>query len=132
MTRGRNDPAVLAAVAVGGALGTLARYGVSRLVPVDPGTFPWSTFVVNLSGALVLGVVAAVVAARFPADRFLRPFVATGFLGAFTTFSTLALESTVLVGDGHPALAAGYALVSVAAGVGAAGAGLALGRRSSR
>ena len=126
--RHRNELAVLAAVAVGGALGAPARYGVAQLVHVGPGAFPWATFVINVTGSLVLGVVVVVVARRFPSDRFLRPFVATGFLGAYTTYSTFAVEAVVLARDGRPAVAGAYAAASLVAGFAAAAAGLAVGR----
>ena len=99
--RRRNDPGVLAAVAVGGALGAPARYGVAQLVHAGAGTFPWATFWTNVTGSFVLGVVVVVVARRFPSDRYLRPFVATGFLGAYTTYSTFAVEAVVLARDGQ-------------------------------
>jgi fluoride exporter len=130
--RRRNEPAVLAAVALGGALGAPARYGVALLHHAHPGSFPWATFWTNVTGSLVLGVVVVVVARRFPSDRFLRPFVATGFLGAYTTYSTFAVETVVLAKDGHVALACAYAAASTLAGLGAAAAGLAAGRRIVR
>jgi CrcB protein len=116
-------------VAAGGALGAPARYGMAHLVHVDPGTFPWATFAINLSGSLVLGVIVVVVARRFPSDRFLRPFVATGFLGAYTTYSTFAVETVVLAKDGRPGVAAVYAVASLVAGFAAAAAGIAAGGR---
>jgi CrcB protein len=121
---------VLAAVAVGGALGAPARYGLAQAVHAGAGTFPWATFWTNLSGSFVLGVVVVVVARRFPSDRYLRPFLATGFLGAYTTYSTFAVETVVLARDGHVALACAYAAASLAAGLAAAAAGIALGRRA--
>ncbi len=132
MARRRNDPAVLAAVALGGALGAPARYGMAQALPAGAGSFPWATFVTNLTGSLALGVVVVVVARRFPADRFLKPFVATGFLGAYTTYSTFAVETVILGRDGDVALACTYALASLIVGVGAAAAGIALGRRIVR
>jgi len=128
--RRRNDPGVLAAVAVGGALGAPARYGVAQLVHAGAGTFPWATFWTNVSGSFVLGVVVVLVARRFPSDRYLRPFVATGFLGAYTTYSTFAVEAVVLARDGDVALACAYAAASLAAGLAAAAAGIAIGRRA--
>lgn len=120
----RLRPAVLGAVALGGALGTAGRYGVARLVPVEAGAFPWATFAVNLSGSFALGAVLALMLRRFPTTRFLRPFVAVGFIGAYTTYSTFAVETVLLVRDGHAVLAAVYALASLTAGLGAAWAGI--------
>jgi CrcB protein len=125
-----NDPAVLAAVALGGALGAPARYGLAQLVHAGAGTFPWATFWTNVSGSFVLGVIVVVVARRFPSARYVRPFVATGFLGAYTTYSTFAVETVVLARDGHVALAWGYAATSLVAGCTAAAAGIAVGRRA--
>jgi CrcB protein len=121
-------PAVLAAVAAGGALGAPARYGIALAVTVTPGTFPWGTFWINVSGSFALGVVLAVILDRYPSDRFVRPFVATGFLGAFTTYSTFAVETDLLVRNGHTGVALAYVAASLIGGLAAAGAGLAIGR----
>lgn len=122
---------VLVVIALGGALGSLARYGISRWIPVAKDTFPWATFWTNISGAFVLGVFAAVMIERFPARRYPRPFFAIGFLGAFTTFSTMAVETVTLVKDGHAVLGIGYSGISVAAGLAVAYAGVVAGRRSA-
>jgi CrcB protein len=82
-----SDLPVLAAVASGGALGALARYGISVAWPHDPGTFPWSTWTINVTGCFLIGVLMAVTS-----HRLLRPFLATGVLGGFTTFSTWAVD----------------------------------------
>lgn len=121
-------PGVLAAVAAGGALGAPARYGVAAAVTITSGTFPWGTFWINVSGSFALGVVLAVVAVRYPADRYLRPFVATGFLGAYTTYSTFAVEGDLLVRNGHAGVAAAYVAASLVVGLTAAGAGHRAGR----
>jgi CrcB protein len=117
-------PATLGAMALGGALGTAARYGVAQAVPVAPGGFPWPTFWTNLSGSFALGLLLAVVLARFPSRRFVRPFVAIGFIGAYTTYSTFAVETVLLARDGHGALAVAYAAGSVIAGLVSAWAGI--------
>ncbi len=120
--------AVLLAIAMGGALGAPARYGIAQLLPVEPGTFPWATFWTNLSGAFVLGLFLTVVLERYPPTRFVRPFFAIGFLGAYTTFSTLAVETARLVQDGEVALAVGYTVASIAVGLVVAYLGIALAR----
>ncbi len=93
-------PADALSQSLGGALGAPARYEVAQLIPITPGTFPWATFWTNVSGAFVLGVFLTIVIERFPPTRFVRPFFGIGFLGAYTTFSTLAVETATL-GEGR-------------------------------
>ena len=114
--RRRADPRVLGAIALGGALGAPARYGVAQLVHVAPDTFPWATFWTNVSGSFALGLILALVLERFPPTRYLRPFVATGFLGAYTTYSTFAVESVLLVKHDHPSVAIAYVASSLVTG----------------
>ncbi|HZQ76589.1 MAG TPA: fluoride efflux transporter CrcB [Acidimicrobiia bacterium] len=124
----RPSLSVPAAVAVGGALGAPARYGISLAVHITPGTFPWGTFWTNISGSFALGLVLAFLLERFPPTRYLRPFVATGFLGAYTTYSTFAVETDLLVHNGHAAVAAAYIAASLVGGFGAVWIGLSAGR----
>lgn len=119
---------VLLAIAVGGALGALARYALSRIIHVAPGSFPWATFVINLTGAFVIGAFLTLVIERFPPSQYVRPFFAIGFLGAYTTFSTLAVETATLAKDHHAPLGITYALVSVTSGLALAYIGIAAGR----
>jgi CrcB protein len=107
---------VLAAIALGGALGAPARYGIAQLVHVAKDSFPWATFLTNITGSFVLGLILVLVLERFPPTRYLRPFVATGFLGAYTTYSTFAVETDLLIKDGHAALGLVYSAASLAAG----------------
>jgi len=122
--RTRTRPSVLLAIALGAAFGAPARYGIAQAVHVAPGTFPWATFVTNVSGSFALGLFMAVVLERFPPTRYLRPFVATGFLGAYTTYSTFAVESDLLVKDGHADVALLYAGASLVVGFLAVWAGI--------
>jgi fluoride exporter len=124
----RQDPRVMAAVALGGALGAPARYGISLAVHVSPGSFPWGTFWTNVSGSFALGFFLALVLERFPPTRYLRPFVATGFLGAFTTYSTFAVETDLLVRNGRVGVAVAYVVASFGAGLTAAWVGAELAR----
>lgn len=124
----RRDPRVVASVALGGALGAPARHGISVVVHVTPGTFPWGTFWVNVSGSLALGFLLAFVLRRFPATRYLRPFVATGFLGSFTTYSTFAVETDLLLRNGRTGVALVYVAGTVVAGIAASSVGGRLGR----
>ncbi|CAN5897061.1 fluoride efflux transporter CrcB [soil metagenome] len=119
---------MLAAVAAGGALGGLCRYGVVLLIPVGPNGFPWATFWTNTAGSLLLGALLVVASRRFPSSRYIRPFFATGLLGASTTFSTLAVEVDLLSAEGAPVRAGIYCAASVVAGVAAAWIGMLVGR----
>lgn len=115
---------MLLAIAAGGALGAPARYEVAQIIHVAKDAFPWATFWTNVSGSFVLGFLLIVLIERYPPTRYLRPFFATGFLGAFTTFSTFAVETDLLIKDGHVALGVVYALVSLAAGFAAVWVGM--------
>jgi CrcB protein len=119
----------LVLIAAGGAAGAVARYLVDTAV-LDrfAGAFPLGILVVNASGAFVLGVLAALIIDRGILPSDLRSPLLVGFLGAYTTFSTLMLDSWRLVEDGLPALAAVNIAGSVALGVAAVVAGLWLGR----
>ena len=120
---------MLAAIALGGALGAAARYGVAQAVHAAPAGFPWATFWTNISGSFALGLILAVLLERFPPSRYLRPFAATGFLGAYTTYSTFAVETVLLAKDGHAPLAVAYAAASLVAGFVAVAAGIVSARR---
>jgi fluoride exporter len=126
--RGRTQPDVLAVIALGGMLGASARYGVAQLLPTLAGGFPWATFIENLSGSFLLGLLLVLLLERFPPSRYLRPFLATGILGAFTTMSTYQLETALLIKDGQPLTALVYGLGSLAAGLVFAYAGILAGR----
>lgn len=128
MGRSENDWRVLVAVGIGGALGAPARYGIAQAVDITPGTFPWGTFWINVSGSFALGFIVALLLRRFPASRYVRPFVGTGFLGAFTTYSTFAVETDLLVRNGHWPVALAYAAASLTAGLLAAWVGMRLAR----
>jgi CrcB protein len=116
------------AAGLGGALGALARWGVGRGLPHSPGGWPWATVLVNLTGCALIGVLLAVLAARFPDHPWLRPFLVTGVLGGYTTFSTFAVDAVQLSDVGAWGTAAGYVLVSVVGGVVAVAGGLRLTR----
>jgi len=114
--------------ALGGALGALARWAVAEALPHSSGAWPWSTLLVNLLGCLALGALLAVLLARFPHSPWLRPFLAVGVLGGFTTYSTFAMDVVRLTGSGHQVLAVAYVLASVLGGLFAVVAGLLTGR----
>jgi len=123
---------LLVAVAAGGALGAPARYGISVLLPTTSGGFPWGTFLTNISGSFALGALILLIVERINPgtwwSRYLRPFAGIGFLGAYTTYSTYALEVDVAVRDGHAIVAAAYAVSSLVAGLLAAHLGMLAGR----
>ena len=114
-------------IALGGAAGALARYGLGGWVQNRAGfAFPWGTLAVNVSGCLLLGLAAGLFqGVRLTPD--LRALITIGFLGAFTTFSTFGYETVVLIQEGAWVRAAAYALGSVAVGVVAVWVGLRLG-----
>lgn len=117
------------AIAIAGALGALARYGIDGLISRRaPTSFPWGTFVINVTGSFLLGLAFVVMTERFRPDPWLRSAVTIGFLGAYTTFSTLSLETYRLAEDGAWGLAAANALGSLAAGMAAVYAGVVIGR----
>jgi CrcB protein len=122
--RGRRDRLVVAAISLGAMPGAATRYGLSRAIASPAGTFPWATFWTNVSGSLVLGFLLVLLVERYPSDRYVRPFAATGFLGAYTTFSTFSVEADLLVKDGHAAIAFTYVLASLVVGLAAVVAGV--------
>jgi len=121
-----HEVALVAGVAIAGAIGAPARFVVERVIRGRwPADWPWGTFVVNVSGSLALGVVVGLVLAQ-GVDPDVRTIAGTGFLGAYTTFSTYAYE-TVRVGTvPRRGLAVTYAFGSALASVAAAACGLAL------
>jgi fluoride exporter len=132
-TRGRNpEPAArILAIAVGGSLGTLARYEMGLTLVVSGLGFPWSTFAVNVLGSFMLGVIVTLVTERWPPTRYVRPFAAIGFCGGFTTFSTLTVMLMRQAEGGRLGLAALYLGASLVAGIAAAGAGVLVARGRS-
>jgi CrcB protein len=116
-------------VAIGGAAGAVARYGASLALGARADAWPLPTFLINVSGSLLIGLLAGWLAARGPEGEPWRLLLGTGLLGGFTTFSAFSLETTGLIERGQIAGAAGYALGSLAAGLGAAFLGLAVARR---
>jgi CrcB protein len=119
---------VYAVVAAGGALGSLGRWGVAELLPPAPRRFPVATFAVNVTGCLLIGVLLVLVLDVWPPRRLLRPFLAVGVLGGFTTFSAYAAESRALLADGVAPLGVAYLLGSLLAGLAAVWVGVTLTR----
>lgn len=123
-------PGALLAVLVGGVLGTLARHGLSLTLPER--SWPVGTLTANLLGALLLGALLEGLS-RAGDDtgrrRLVRLALGTGFLGAATTYSALAVEVDLLLRDGRPLLAAAYAGTTVVGGLVLSTLGIALAAR---
>lgn len=116
-------------IAVAGALGALARYGLEGLVSRSvPGSFPWGTFVVNISGSFLIGLLFVLLTERLTAEHWLRAALTVGFLGAYTTFSTLSLQSYRFVTEGAYGLALANTVGSMAVGVAFVYVGVLVGR----
>lgn len=119
----------IVAIGIAGALGALARYGIGGLIVTRVGrTFPWETFVVNITGSFVLGFVFTLMTEQLTTASWLRAAVTIGFVGAYTTFSTLSFETYRLMEDGALGLAAANVLGSCAAGLLAVYLGVVAGR----
>jgi fluoride exporter len=115
--------------AVGGALGALSRYGLDRLIEQrGESSFPWSTFVINVSGCVLVGFLVAAIVDRQSAPEWLRAGLVVGFCGGYTTFSTFAQETLDLVEAREVAIATLSVSANVALGVLAVVAGVRLGR----
>ena len=114
-------------VAVGGAIGSVARYltGQFALRQFGP-NFPWGTLSVNIVGSLAIGIFAELIARRFSAPQEWRLFIITGFLGGFTTFSAFSLDVAKLADGGDLFLALIYIAASLLVSLFAVFAGLAL------
>ena len=106
---------VLLLVGLGGGLGAVARYMMGHAVfRLWPMTFPLGTLVINVLGAVLMGLFAGFISQRGGSEaESLRQFVAVGLLGGFTTFSTFSLETVALIERGALAQAGGYVLLSV-------------------
>ncbi|WP_293003137.1 fluoride efflux transporter CrcB [Mycobacterium sp.] len=107
----------LAAVFVGGALGTLARTGLGFLAVADPARWPWPTFTVNIVGAFLLGYFTTRLLERLPLSSYRRPLLGTGVCGGLTTFSTMQVETLRMIEHGHYVLAISYTCVSIVLGL---------------
>lgn len=123
---GRIGWKIWAAVAVGGFVGTEARYLLGLLFPETPAVFPWTTLGINVAGSFLLGWLTALWAGGTREPRWLQAGLGPGLLGSFTTFSAVTL--TVVT---EPALLVPYLAVSLAVGLAAAAAGIAAGQRAA-
>lgn len=117
----------LLAIALGGSLGALSRFGIAHWVMLTwPKAFPLATFAVNLIGCLIIGILYGLWLSRPEFAPLLRQGLFIGFLGAFTTFSTFSLDALRLMENGESLMALGYILLSVCVCLLATWAGLTL------
>jgi fluoride exporter len=128
----RGQGRAFAAVAVGGVLGALARYGIGLLLPHPSGSFPWGTLLINVLGGLLMGALIVTVAERGRGHPLTRPFLGTGVLGGFTTFSTYTVDAQQLIAAGRVGVAGAYLAGTLVAAVVATWVGLAAARRVLR
>lgn len=126
------DRREIAAIFLGGAAGSLLRVWLAQTLTSRPATWPWATFIVNITGCFLLALIATHLQERPPESPHWHPLLGTGFCGAYTTFSTMQLETLRMLDHDRYGLALGYALASIAAGYLAIGVGAAVLRRAHR
>jgi CrcB protein len=124
----RQHADLLPVIAVGGALGSLARWAVSEALPHRAAELAWGTAIVNVAGSFLIGVLMAFVLDVWADRRYLRPFLGVGVLGGFTTFSTYELDARGLLATHHPGLALAYVAGSLLGGLVAVAVGVVAGR----
>jgi CrcB protein len=111
--------AIVTAIGLGGAIGSVARYFVSTIQSPTWTGFPYAIFIVNVSGGFIMGVLTELMALKFSVSPEVRAFLSTGILGGYTTFSTFSLESALLIQRHAYMTATGYvvgsAILSIAA-----------------
>lgn len=127
----RNDPSTLAAIGTGGFLGAVVRYQLGLWWPAGTG-LPWTTLAINVTGSFALGLLVTLIVERWRAHRLLRPLIGIGFLGAYTTFSTFAVDADLLIDRGKAGTAALNVLLSVGVAIVAVVAGITTARRLPR
>ncbi|AZM50806.1 fluoride efflux transporter CrcB [Streptomyces sp. WAC 06738] len=129
--RWRGQGAPVAMVALGGGLGSAARYGAGLLWPTEPAAFPWTTLLVNVVGCVAIGVLMVLITEARTAHRLVRPFLGAGVLGGFTTFSTYAVDVQRLVAEEERAAAGvAYLVLTPVAALAAVWAAQAVTRRA--
>lgn len=114
------DPRFLGLIVLGGAVGTSVRAWLETVHAAQAGTWPWVTFWINVGGAFLLGFLLEALARTGPdrgRRRLARLGLGTGVMGGFTTYSTFAVETALLAGDGAAWLALAYALATVVLGL---------------
>ena len=105
--RPRRDLAVVGVVALGGMVGATGRYFIGQAWPTPTGGFPWATFAINVTGCALIGVLMVLITEVWLRQRLLRPFLGTGVLGGYTTFSTYTVDIQQLIDRRPPRHGAG-------------------------
>lgn len=124
---------VVAMVSAGGVIGALARYAITSAWPARPASgFPWAIFTINATGCLLIGVLMVCVTDLWPSRRLLRPFLGTGVLGGYTTFSTAIVDTQHLLDQHAPGTAFAYLAGTAVAALAAVLAGTNLARAAVR
>ena len=121
----RNKARILLVLAVGGMIGASGRYLIGLAWPTPAGGFPWSTFTINITGCIALGVLMAILGIQERPHPLARPFFGTGIIGGYTTFSTYVVETNTLFLHQHRTVGLLYLSVSITVGVALAFAGYA-------
>ncbi|MFF7011805.1 fluoride efflux transporter FluC [Streptomyces fimicarius] len=124
----RRQGEIIAAIAAGGVIGACARYGATLIWPAAPTAFPWTVFWINVSGCAAMGVLMVLITERFTVHPLTRPFLGTGVLGGYTTFSTATLDTQRLLDHGRHATGLLYAAATLTAAFAAVRAAAALTR----
>jgi CrcB protein len=124
------DRRELGAISLGGAAGALLRVWLGETFTGGVPGWPWVTFAINVTGSFVLAYLATRLAERLPLSSYRRPLLGTGFCGAYTTFSTMAVETIKMVDAHRGGLALAYAAASIAAGYTAIWGATSLARRT--
>ena len=126
-----NSPIVWLAVALGGAIGAMARFGVSKVATHFLGpAFPWGTLAANISGSFLMGVLIVWLSRHEPQTIAMRAFLTVGLLGAFTTFSTFSLDAVTLFKDRTLMIASGYVAASIILSIAGLLAGMSFARQA--
>ncbi len=113
----RGQGRIVAAVSLGGVIGATLRYALESLWPSD---FPWATLTINVTGCAAMGTLMVLITEVLPSQKYVRPFLGTGVLGGYTTFSTYTSEGIALVDAGRPLAGFGYLVATPLLAVSAA------------
>lgn len=128
----RHPVAILSAIAAGGAIGALARFGISAAVPHPPGGMDWATFWINVTGSFLLGALMVVITELTTPHHLVRPFLGVGVLGGYTTFSTAMVDVQRMIAAGAAGTGLAYLAGTALAALAAAYLGAAVTRRVAR